>query len=103
VLLAGFQAEGTRGRRLLEGATELKFYGKYHEVLCRVEQLDGLSAHGDQGEMLGWMSELREAPKQVFVVHGETQAADEMRLKIKEKFGYPVCVPALHEIREMEL
>ncbi len=103
VLLAGFQAEGTRGRRLLEGATELKFYGKYHEVLCRVEQLDGLSAHGDQSELLGWMSELREAPKQVFVVHGETQAADEMRLKIKEKFGYPVCVPALHEIREIEL
>lgn len=103
VLLAGFQAEGTRGRRLIDGTKELKFYGKYYEVNCRVEQLDGLSAHADQRELLDWMSELREAPKQVFVVHGENQAADDMRLKIEETYHYNTAVPKLYDIVEMDL
>ena len=103
VLLAGFQAEGTRGRRLIDGTKELKFYGKYYEVNCRVEQLDGLSAHADQRELLDWMSELREAPKQVFVVHGENQAADDMRLKIEETYRYPTVVPKLYDIVELDL
>lgn len=101
VLLAGYQAEGTRGRKLQEGATELKFYGKYHEVNCRVEQLEGLSAHADQQGLLDWMSELRTPPKHVFVIHGEAQAADELRLKIKERYGYAASVPLLHDIREL--
>jgi metallo-beta-lactamase family protein len=103
VLLAGFQAEGTRGRRLIDGTKELKFYGKYYEVNCRVEQLDGLSAHADQHELLDWMSELREAPQQVFVVHGENQAADDMRLKNEETYRYPTVVPKLYDIVELDL
>jgi metallo-beta-lactamase family protein len=68
-----------------------------------VEQLDGLSAHADQHELLDWMSELREAPKQVFVVHGENQAADDMRLKIEEIYRYPTVVPKLYDIVELDL
>lgn len=103
VLLAGYQAEGTRGRQLLEGAAELKFHGQYHKVRCRVEQLEGLSAHADRDELLDWMGDLKEAPQQVFIVHGESQAADAFRLKVKERFGYEVSVPMLYDIVELEL
>jgi metallo-beta-lactamase family protein len=103
VLLAGYQAEGTRGRQLQEGATEIKFHGEYHQVKCRVEQLEGLSAHADRDELLDWMSELETAPQQVFCIHGENQAADAFRLKVKERFGYGVSVPMLHDIVELEL
>jgi metallo-beta-lactamase family protein len=103
VLLAGFQAEGTRGRQLLDGAKEIKFHGDYHQVKCQVEQLEGLSAHADREELLDWMSGLESAPQQVFVIHGENLAADMLRLKIKERFGYEVSVPMLHDIVELEL
>jgi metallo-beta-lactamase family protein len=103
VLLAGFQAEGTRGRQLLDGAKEIKFHGDYHQVKCQVEQLEGLSAHADREELLDWMSGLERAPHQVFVIHGENVAADMLRLKIKERFGYEVSVPMLHDIVELEL
>ncbi len=103
VLLAGFQAEGTRGRQLLDGAREIKFHGDYHQVKCQVEQLEGLSAHADREELLDWMSGLERAPHQVFVIHGENVAADMLRLKIKERFGYEVSVPMLHDIVELEL
>lgn len=103
VLLAGYQAEGTRGRQLLEGAAELKFHGQYHKVRCRVQQLEGLSAHADRDELLDWMGGLKEAPQQVFIVHGESQAADAFRLKVKERLGYEVSVPMLYDIVELEL
>lgn len=103
VLLAGYQAEGTRGRQLHEGATEIKFHGEYHQVRCRVEQLEGLSAHADQSELLDWMSGLKSAPQRVFVIHGENQAADAFRLKIKERFSYEVSVPMLHDIVELDI
>lgn len=103
VLLAGYQAEGTRGRQLLEGAKEIKFHGEYHTVRCHVEQLEGLSAHAGQTELLDWIGELKESPSQVFIVHGENQAADALRLKVKEQYGFPVTVPHLHDIVELEL
>ncbi|MCF8258832.1 MAG: MBL fold metallo-hydrolase [Flavobacteriales bacterium] len=103
VLLAGYQAAGTRGRQLQEGATEIKFHGNYHQVKCHLEQLEGLSAHADQAELLDWMGELEEAPQQVFVIHGEALAADNFRLKIKERFGYQASVPMLHDIVELQL
>ncbi len=103
IILAGYQAEGTRGRQLLDGAQEIKFHGDYHQVRCKVEHLVGLSAHADREELLDWMSGLESAPQQVFVIHGENQAADMLRLKIKERFGYEVSVPMLHDIVELEL
>lgn len=54
VLLAGFQAEGTRGRQMLDGADEIKFYGKYYTVNARIDILDGLSAHADKNELINW-------------------------------------------------
>lgn len=95
VMLVGYQAEGTRGRKLLEGAKEIKFFGKYYSVEANVVLIEGLSAHGDQNDLLNWLRDLQQKPKKVFLVHGENEAADGLRLKITEEFGYDCCVPLL--------
>ena len=101
VMLVGYQAEGTRGRKLLEGAKELKFFGKYYSVEANVVLVEGLSAHGDQNDLLNWLRDLKQKPKKVFLVHGENEAADGLRLKITEEFGYDCSVPFLGQIVEL--
>ena len=95
VMLVGYQAEGTRGRKLLEGAKEIKFFGKYYPVEAKVVLIEGLSAHGDQNDLLNWLRDLQQKPKKVFLVHGENEAADGLRLKITEEFGFDCSVPLL--------
>jgi len=101
VIIVGYQAEGTRGRKLLEGATELKIYGKYYPVQAKILEIEGLSAHGDQNDLLNWLSELKPKPKKVFLVHGENQPADELRIKIQERYGFDCSVPMMGQ--EFEL
>ena len=98
VLLVGFQAAGTRGRRLMEHATEIKFFGKYHAVKAKIEHLNGLSAHADQSELLHWMSALKERPEQIHIVHGEAQASDVLRMMIYDNFGWEANIPELYSI-----
>lgn len=98
VLLAGYQAEGTRGRHLLDGLKEIKFYGKYFPVKARIEYLEGLSGHADQSELLKWISDISESPENVYLVHGEPQALDMLRVKIKDRYGWNVHIPDLFEI-----
>ena len=88
VIIVGYQAEGTRGRKLLEGATDIKIHGKYYPVLANILEIKGLSAHGDQKDLLNWLSALENKPKKVFLVHGENEPADELRIKIIEKYGF---------------
>jgi metallo-beta-lactamase family protein len=95
VIIVGYQAEGTRGRKLLEGAKEVKIYGKYYPVLAKILEIEGLSAHGDQKDLLNWLSELENKPEKVFLVHGENQAADELRIKIQERYGFDCSVPLM--------
>lgn len=103
VLLVGYQGEGTRGRQLLDGIHEIKIRGKYYPVKSRVEVLHGLSAHGDQTELLHWMSDIKVAPENIFIVHGERQAADTFQVKIRDTFGWQAVVPNLYEIVEIPL
>ncbi len=95
VIIVGYQAEGTRGRKLLEGATEIKIFGKFYPVLAKILEIEGLSAHGDQNDLLNWLSALQTSPQKVFLVHGENQPADELRLKIQERYGYHCSVPLM--------
>ena len=101
VLLVGYQAEGTRGRKLLEGAKEIKMYGKYYPVEANVILVEGLSAHGDQMDLLNWLSELENIPQKVFLVHGENEAADELRHQIKEHYNFECMVPYLGQVVEI--
>lgn len=95
VIIVGYQAEGTRGRKLLEGAKEVKIYGKYYPVLAKIIEIEGLSAHGDQKDLLNWLSELENEPEKIFLVHGENQPADELRIKIQERYGFDCSVPLM--------
>ena len=103
VLLVGYQAEGTRGRQLLEGAHELKFFGKWYDVKAKVEHIESLSAHADQGELLNWLSAIEEAPIETFLIHGEPTALDSFRVKIKDEYNWKVTIPKLYDIKELKL
>ena len=101
VIIIGYQAEGTRGRKLLEGAKDIKIHGKYYDVKATILEIESLSAHADQKGLLNWLSELKSKPKKVFLVHGENEPADELRIKIKEQYGYDCTVPLMGQ--EIEL
>lgn len=98
ILLPGYQAVGTRGRQLLEGATEIKLYGKFYSVKAKIENIEGLSAHADQKGLIDWMSGLQKKPQHIFIVHGEPQSADALRVKIKDVYGWDCEIPSLNEI-----
>jgi metallo-beta-lactamase family protein len=101
IIIVGYQAEGTRGRKLLDGATDIKIRGKYYDVKANIVEIQGLSAHADQQGLLNWLSELHSKPVKVFLVHGENQPADELRIKINERFGFNCSIPLMRQ--EFEL
>lgn len=102
LLLVGYQAEGTRGRKLLEGAHEIKIYGQYYPVRMQIEVLHSLSAHADQKELLDWLSNMTIKPEKVFIVHGEKQSAETFLVKLKDTLGWKATVPALYQIEEIK-
>jgi metallo-beta-lactamase family protein len=93
VIFAGFQAAGTRGRRLVDGESEIKIFGQMIPVRAQIERLENLSAHADYREILRWLSGFKRAPEKVFLVHGEPDAAESLGRKIVEKFGWAVEIP----------
>jgi len=103
VLLVGFQAEGTRGRQLEEGAHEIKIYGKYYPVKAKIKNIKSLSAHADQQGLIEWVSEVKNIPEKVFIIHGEKTASDVLRLKIKDSYNWQVHLPQLNEIACIQL
>lgn len=92
ILLIGFQAEGTRGRALMNHAYELKVHGKYYPVVAGVREIEGLSAHADQSELLNWLKPLKADQPLVFLVHGEPGAQETLRVKIKDELGLKVHI-----------
>jgi metallo-beta-lactamase family protein len=93
VLLPGFQAEGTRGRALQEGARELRIHGQLVPVRARVVTLDGLSAHADREEIFRWLGGFRRPPGRVYVVHGEVAASESLAAAIRARLGWAAEVP----------
>lgn len=96
-----YQAEGTRGRALLEGAKEVNLFGKYFPVKAEIKNLEGLSTHTDQKGLIDWMSGLKQKPEHVFIVYGEAQSANALRVKIKDVYGWEGKIPSLNEIIEI--
>jgi metallo-beta-lactamase family protein len=92
IVFAGFQAGGTRGAALVNGAPEVKIHGEYVPVRARVEQIDNLSAHADQGELLDWLRACGK-PRRIFITHGEPEASDTLRRRIAETLGWTADVP----------
>jgi len=102
VLLVGYQGSGTRGRLLLDGVDELKIHGEYVKVQAKVVQMEALSAHADYRELIDWLRAGTIAPKRVFVTHGEPQAADALRLRLRDELGWDATVPSLGDVATLE-
>ena len=93
IVFPGFQVSGTRGAKMIEGATEVKIFGEYVPVKAQISHLEGFSGHADANELMGWMRGFGHAPRQTFVVHGEPKASDALRLRIADELGWPVRAP----------
>lgn len=93
LVFVGYQAEGTTGRRILNGEESVKIFKQWVPVRCHVEQIDGFSAHPDWKEILLWLERLATAPRGVFITHGEPPAAQAMREHLIQRFGWDVTVP----------
>jgi metallo-beta-lactamase family protein len=92
VLFVGYQANGTLGRIILEGAKRVRILGREHTVRARIRRINGFSAHADRGELHRWLSSLQSAPRGVFVTHGEAEAAAGFASWLKGRTGWPVSV-----------
>jgi len=97
VLFVGFQAEGTRGRQLVDGATEVKIHGRVIPVNATVVRLDGMSAHADQSEILRWLTGFTKAPKATYLVHGEIASMEALKTAIGGALGWRVEIPQMNE------
>jgi metallo-beta-lactamase family protein len=93
VLFVGYQAEGTLGRLILDGAKSVRIHGQQRPVRAKIEQIQGFSAHADKDELFKWLSRLSAEPKMVFLTHGEARAAASFKNLLKQKTGYNVTVP----------
>ena len=92
VILAGFQAQGTRGRALQEGAKMLNIFGQQVAVSAEIVELGQFSAHAGKSELLRWLSGLPAPPKQTYLTHGEPQAAQALQAAIQENFKWKAAV-----------
>ncbi len=93
IILTGYQAPGTRGATLASGAKTVRIYGRDVAVNAEVVQLQSASAHADANQLLAWLQTMPQAPDQVYVVHGEAEAADTLRGRIKRELGLRALVP----------
>ncbi|MFM7852951.1 MAG: MBL fold metallo-hydrolase RNA specificity domain-containing protein, partial [Flammeovirgaceae bacterium] len=93
LLFAGYQAEGSRGRDILDGEKTVKMFGEQVPIKCNVREVHGLSAHADQSELLQWISNLTKAPKKTFITHGEMESATAFAKLLQERKGWNTVVP----------
>lgn len=101
LVIVGYQAEGTLGRRLYEGAKHVKVMNEEIDVHCTVKAIGALSAHGDQKKLLNWVGGAQKLPKEIYCVHGEPVAATEFAHRLKDNFGVDAFVPEYCETVEI--
>lgn len=102
VLFVGYQAVGTLGRIILEGAREVRIHGENHAVRARIAKINAFSAHADRDELLRWLGGLEQAPRQVFVTHGEPKAATAFADLLQEKKSWQTAVPSYKDRVELD-
>lgn len=93
ILFVGYQADGTLGRKLINGADEVRLFGEVIHVNAKIEQMDGISGHADRDMLLGWLGSLKEPPKHVFVNHGADEVTDTFAQTIKAVLGFNASAP----------
>jgi metallo-beta-lactamase family protein len=93
ILFVGYQAVGTLGRQIVDGAEEVRILGQMYPIRAKVAQINGFSAHADRGELFRWLSGLQKPPRHLFVTHGEPEAARSFADFLREKMGWEISVP----------
>jgi len=97
VVFVGYQAVGTLGRHIVDGAKKVRILGQYYPVKARITQLNGFSAHADMGELVRWLSSLRKPPRRVFVTHGELNASQHLAGLIRSSHGWETIIPSYQD------
>jgi metallo-beta-lactamase family protein len=97
VVLTGYQAAGTRGRQLLEGARQIKMHGRYVPVHAEVVQIPDFSVHADGGEVVRWLGRMPSPPRTAYVVHGEPSSSAALAARIRQELGWNTVVPTFGE------
>ncbi len=98
ILFVGYQAAGTLGRTIVDGDDEVRILGEYYRVRARVAQITGFSAHADRDELMKWIAGLQKPPRQLFVTHGEVEAANTFADFVKKQKGWNVSVPKYQDV-----
>jgi metallo-beta-lactamase family protein len=102
ILFVGFQAEGTRGRRLVDGEKTVKIHGETVPVAARIERIDSMSAHADAQEILHWLNGFSRPPKQTFIVHGEPAAMEALAASMTRTLGWNLLIPDYKQTVELQ-
>lgn len=102
VLFAGFQARGTRGRALVDGAKSVRIHGDEIAVRARIHTTDALSAHADANELVAWAKRVQPRPRTTFVTHGEPEASEALAARLRDELGHSVRLPEMGETTELE-
>jgi metallo-beta-lactamase family protein len=101
-MFVGYQAVGTLGRLIVDGAKEVRILGQQYKVKAKVVQIQGFSAHADKNELLAWLKKFKKPPKRVFVVHGEPESAMAFGKFVRKKTGWEVTVPEYDQTIELD-
>jgi metallo-beta-lactamase family protein len=101
VLFVGYQAEGTRGRQLVDGAKDVRIHGHSIAVNASIAKIDSMSAHADRGEILRWLATLGSAPRRLCLVHGEPAPMDALKGLIQERLSWTPYTPGHGETIEL--
>lgn len=101
ILFSGFQAAGTRGRAMLQGAKDVKIHGQWVPIHAEIADLPMLSAHADADEILRWLQGFRRPPRKTFIVHGEPTASEALRVRIGRELGWRAAVPLQDQVHAL--
>jgi len=102
VLFVGYQARGTLGRIIVDGAEEVRIHGQNKPVRARISEIDGFSSHADRDELLQWLSSIKSPPRHVFVTHGEEEAAESFAGLLGGKLGWKATAPSYGDEFELD-
>ncbi|MFH1568160.1 MAG: MBL fold metallo-hydrolase RNA specificity domain-containing protein, partial [Gemmatimonadota bacterium] len=101
ILFVGYQAVGTLGRQIVDGADEVRIHGEVHPVRARVERINGFSAHADQADLMRWLGTLENPPRRLFLTHGEPEVSGHLAGKVASERGWDVVVPEYRQSFEL--
>lgn len=102
ILFTGYQAEGTRGRDMIDGKKEIKMHGEIVKIRAKVEKLSNMSDHADANEIIDWLKTMPKKPKKVFITHGEVEASEALSKRIEKELGWKTEVPDYLEMEKIK-